>query len=307
LFYSRYEINELEEHINMLKKLREDITAEDDPKESVPASPTKQNTPLKSPHLNTIQESQESEEEDAERDRTELSYLVSQMDKSTLLPHRKLTLNPETKTDTLFIPLSTDTESLHEEEANGRMSPDDIFASLEEESDFCKEILADNPKEASLANKSIHERTLTPADDWRNLDGLDYLQSSPSSVNTPRKVFLCASPPLATSPAVSQTPLEVVTLSSDATSISQKSLSPRVVSPTTPARIPLDDSLEVFEDGDLSRLEMAALKAYEKIMTPKAGPIASVMATPVGSAKITPMADLSMMESPQLQVEIKYY
>ena len=287
----------------MLKKLREVISAEDDPQETVPASPTKHTTPIKSPQLNKIEESQESEEDDEERDRTELSYLVSQMDKSTLLPHKKLTLEPQTKPDTIFIPLSTDTESLHEEEANGRVSPDDIFA-LEEESDFCKEILADNPEEA---NKSIHERTLTPADDWRNLDGLDYLQSSPSSVNTPRKVIISnnaksESPPLVMSPAVSQTPLEVVTLSSDATSISQKSLSPRAASPTTPARLPLDDSLDVFEDGDLSRLEMAALKAYEKIMTPKAGPSASAMATPAGSSKITPLADFSMMESPQLQV-----
>lgn len=232
------------------------------------------------------------------------------MDKSTLLPHRKLTLEPETKTGTMFIPLSTDTESLHEEEEITRLSPD-IFASLEEESDFCKEILADNPEEASPAKKSIHERTLTPADDWRNLDGLDYLQSSPSCLSTPRRVTICnspvarcESPPLEMSPAVSEAPLEVVMLSSDATSISQKSLSPRAASPTTPARLPLDDSLEVFEDGDLSRLEMAALKAYEKVMTPKpkAGPLAAVMATPAGSAKITPMADLSIMESPQLQV-----
>jgi hypothetical protein len=301
--YVRYEISELEEHINMLKKLREVISAEDDPKD-VPASPTKQTTPIKSPQLKKIEESQESVEDDEERDRTELSYLVSQMDKSTLLPHRKLTLEPQRKPDTIFIPLSTDTESLHEEEANGRVSPDDIFASLEEESDFCKEILADNPEEA---NKSIHERTLTPADDWRNLDGLDYLQSSPSSVNTPIRVVISnkarsESPHLVISPAVSQTPLEVVTLSSDATSISQKSLSPRAVSPTTPARLPLDDSLDVFEDGDLSRLEKAALKAYEKVMTPKAGPSAATMATPAGSSKITPLADFSIMESPQLQV-----
>lgn len=314
LCFSRYEINELEEHINLLKKLREDISAEDDPKEtSPPASPAILKSPIfkspvfKSPQKKKSRGSQDSDD-DNQRDRTELSYLVSQMDKSTLLSHRKLSLEPETKTDTNFIPLSTDSESVHEEEVNKRLSQEDIFASLEDESDFCKEILAEKPVEDFLESRSLHERTITPEDDWRNLDGLDYLQSSPS-LNTPRKVskpkspsVRCESPPLATSPAVSETPLEVVTLSSDTTSYSQKSLSPRAASPTTPARLPLDDSLDVFEDCDLTRLEMAALKAYEKVMTPKAGPSTVTMATPAGSAKVTPMADFSIMESPLLQV-----
>ncbi|XP_065338364.1 uncharacterized protein LOC135938576 [Cloeon dipterum] len=331
----RYELTELLSHMDMMKKLRDQVHREDEQTNS--STSTHEAEP--EPSLQIV-ETLDS--------RSELSYLVSQMDKSifaaTLVPTNDQTKTSQPKeaisaevtalqspnNDLKNIDLATslnnnicsqDSErskvddEVGEVDQNQSQSDDDLFASLHD-SKIYMDLLEDNTE-----RENVEPAENDDSEDWRNLDGLDYLDTTPKRTKssaalapdtptlTSQESNTNATPQFETSPFSSpmeraMSELEVVTLSSD--SASQKSvvsISPKMIA-HTPDHHPLDDSVGVCEDLELTHLEIAALKAYEKVMTPK--PPSRAASTP-GSSRITPMLDYSLMESPQLQKELDRY
>ncbi|CAB3377887.1 Hypothetical predicted protein [Cloeon dipterum] len=329
----RYELTELLSHMEMMKKLRDQVHREDEQTNSSTS------THEPEPSLQIV-ETLDS--------RSELSYLVSQMDKSifatTLVPTNDQTkiIQPEEaisaevpalgspNDDLKNIDLTTSLNNIKSSQDFQRssvddgvgeldqiqsQSDDDLFASLHD-SKIYMDLLEDNTE-----RENVEPAENDDSEDWRNLDGLDYLDTTPKrpkstaalAPNTPtlasQESNTDATPHFEASPFSSpmeraMSELEVVTLSSD--SASQKSvvsISPKMIV-HTPDHHSLDDSVGVCEDLELTHLELAALKAYEKVMTPK--PPSRAASTP-GSSRITPMLDYSLMESPQLQKELDRY
>ncbi|XP_059470366.1 uncharacterized protein LOC132193610 [Neocloeon triangulifer] len=350
----RYEIAGLQTHLNMLRKLREEINQEDE----MEKSPTPETPPAREAAVELVRKSKvEEKSRRSDGFRTELSFLISQMEKSipSLVPtqsnhhsvqHPIIDLSASPESSTFKSPKADEMKEQTDENGNtsdeddifSRKSnvekdetiiekvqideeivntDDDLFASLDD-SLFNKKYGKEEP--TTNVNKSI-EINEDRNDDWRGLNDPDFMNTTPaksisSIVTTPIANRLSCIDELPnelisqieTSPFSSPVrlkndtlPLEVVTLSSDASQKSALTLSPKAESPLTPEHHPLDDSFEV-PDGELTHLELAALKAYEKVMTP----MAASVATP-GSSKITPIQNYSLMDSPQLKKELDKY